>query len=444
MSSRIRLRLVSRTFVLFAAGARGAIFALPAAGVRADAGADDVEDRTPKRTMKPNPSILPALFLAVLAASGCGAAAAGGAPAGPERAAFVTRLGNDTIAVERLQFAGDELRAEVLLRVPRTTLHVYRLQMDGRGNAVRLETTAYDPAAGVGSAPLSRQVTHFGADRLVLETSSGATSDTVVVEDGPAVLPFIDMVHWPFELVLRRAYAAGVDSVAAPLLTGRRTQPFVVRRVGAAEYTITHPFRGTTRTRVGDAGRLVALDAAGTTRALTVARVDEVDLPSLAQRYAALDAEGRSFGSLSGRGEAAGSIDGARLTLDYGRPARRGREIFGALVPWDRVWRTGADRATHLTTDRDLVVGGTPVPAGSYTLFTIPRAGEWTLIVNRRTDITGTAHDPAHDLARIPMRTRTLPEVVEDFTIVVDGEGRALRLRWDTTEAYVPIEVPAR
>jgi hypothetical protein len=112
-------------------------------------------------------------------------------------------------------------------------------------------------------------------------------------------------------------------------------------------------------------------------------------------------------------------------------------------VPYGQVWRTGANRATHFTTDRDLVIGGTAVPAGSYTLFSIPAAQGWTLIVNRRTEINGTSYDAAHDLARIPMQTRVLSAPVEDFTIRVDpeGSGGLLRLQWDRTEAFVPIAV---
>ena len=147
------------------------------------------------------------------------------------------------------------------------------------------------------------------------------------------------------------------------------------------------------------------------------------------------------MGELSGRGEASGTIGRAHISVDYGVPKKRGRDIFGALVPYGEVWRTGANRATHLVTDRDLVIGGTPVPAGTYTLFTVPGPERWTLIVNRRTDIGGTSHDPAHDLARIPMEVRRLPDVVEDFTVVVDPAG-FLRLRWDRTEAAV--EVTAR
>lgn len=365
------------------------------------------------------------------------------AQASPERAALVTLLGNDTVAVERFTRQGNELHAEVLVRVPRTSLRVYRMRLAADGRPQTMETTTHDPAAGPDSPALSREILHFGADSLRIETVSGETPGVVAMEGGRDVLPFIDMVHWPFELMLERAHAAREDSLSIPLLAGRRTLPFAVRRVAGGEYTVTHPMRGTMRTRVDEQGRLQQVDAAGTTRAVQVTRVADVDLPSLARDFAARDARGQPFGALSGRGETAASIAGANLSVDYGRPAKRGREIFGALVPWDRIWRTGADRATHFSTDRDLVIGGTPVPAGTYTLFTIPGSDMWTLIVNRRTDITGTAHDPAHDLARIPMRSRTLPEVVEDFTIRIEpqGSGAVLRLQWDRTEAYVPIAV---
>lgn len=389
-------------------------------------------------------TILLALLLAACA-PGTVAPPAGSTPAGGQRHAFVTLLGNDTVAVERVNTDGREIRAEVLVRSPRTTLHVYRMSLDAEGRPAMLETTAHDPAAGPDSPPLSRETLRFGADSLQIESIGGDRPGSATVAGGRDVLPFIDMVHWPFELMLRRAHATQPDSLAIPLLTGRRTQSFVVRRVGATDYTVTHPFRGTMTVQVDEQGRLVELDASRTTRALRVTRVSDVDLAALARDFAARDAAGRPLGELSGRGETEATIAGANIVVDYGRPAKRGREIFGALVPWNQVWRTGANRATHFTTDRDLVIGGTPVPAGSYTLFSIPGAEGWTLIVNRRTDITGTAYEQAHDLARIPMQTRTLPEVVEEFTIRVDPQppGGVLRLQWDRTEVYVPIEVPA-
>ena len=362
---------------------------------------------------------------------------------GTERAALVTRLGKDTLAVERFTRTADEVRAEVVLRVPKTTLKVYRMHLGKDGAPVRLETTEHDPAAGPASAPLSREVVHFGADTIRIERRG---EETVAIAAGGRVLPFIDMVHWPFELMLTRAHASSGDSLVVPLLTGRRTQPFVVSRAGPGQMTVRHPFRGTMEVQVDPKGRLQQLDASQTTRKLLVTRVSEVPLDSLAREYAARDARGAGVGELSGRGEVQARVAGAEIGVDYGRPVKRGRDIFGALVPWDKVWRTGANQATHLTADRDLVIGGQAVPAGTYSVFTIPRQEGWTLILNRKTGINGTAHDPEHDLARIPMQVRTLPEPVEVFTVEVDEEGKGgvLRLQWDQTEAFVPFTVRPR
>src|SRR5512145_2598141 len=76
-------------------------------------------------------------------------------------------------------------------------------------------------------------------------------------------------------------------------------------------------------------------------------------------------------------------IGGKKVTIEYGRPSKKGREIFGKLVPYDQVWRAGADEATTITTEGDLMIGSLHVPAGTYALFTIPTQSEWTLIVNK-------------------------------------------------------------
>lgn len=131
------------------------------------------------------------------------------------------------------------------------------------------------------------------------------------------------------------------------------------------------------------------------------------------------------------------SREALALTIDYGQPHARGRAIAGGLVPWDRVWRTGANAATTLTTDVDLVIGGTRVPKGTYTLYTLPARAGWKLIINRQTGQWGTEYDQSKDLARVDLRARTLREPVESFSIslVPGGAGRGtLRMAWGTTE----------
>ena len=137
---------------------------------------------------------------------------------------------------------------------------------------------------------------------------------------------------------------------------------------------------------------------------------------------------------------------GRRIYVDYGRPSMRGRRIMGGLVPYGRVWRTGANAATTLVTDVDLELGGTEVRRGTYTLYTIPTPAGWTLIVNRQTGQWGTQYESARDLARIPMQVAPLREPVEQFTIALErtrGGAGTLALSWERTRATVPFRVLA-
>jgi len=128
-----------------------------------------------------------------------------------------------------------------------------------------------------------------------------------------------------------------------------------------------------------------------------------------------------------------------RIAIDYGQPHARGREVVGQVVPLDAVWRTGANEATTLTTDVDLVIGGARVPKGSYTLFTLPSARGWKLIINKQTGQWGTEYHAEQDLARVDLRARTLREPLDSFTIWLvpaggDGAQGTLRLAWGTQE----------
>lgn len=134
--------------------------------------------------------------------------------------------------------------------------------------------------------------------------------------------------------------------------------------------------------------------------------------------------------------------DGKTITVDYSSPRMKGRKIYGGLVPFGEVWRAGANEATTFVTTANLTVGGTAVPAGSYTLFAIPTADKWTLIISKKTGEWGTDYPgPGEDLARIEMKVSKLPAPVENFTIAFDKEGGgcAMRLDWETTRASVAI-----
>ena len=144
--------------------------------------------------------------------------------------------------------------------------------------------------------------------------------------------------------------------------------------------------------------------------------------------------------SASPRDTARGTVGSASLLIDYGRPSRRGREIFGSLVPFDQVWRTGANAATTFVVGAPVQLAGQPLPAGSYTLYSLPSRNGWTLIVNGQTGQWGTEYSEGRDVLRIPMSvSRTEP--VDTFRISVEGgsaEGR-LVFAWDTLQGTVPV-----
>jgi len=138
------------------------------------------------------------------------------------------------------------------------------------------------------------------------------------------------------------------------------------------------------------------------------------------------------------------TIDGARISITYGRPSVKGRTVFGGIEPYGKVWRAGADEATTLVTDRALVFGELTVPPGEYTLFAwIDDKGPWQLIVSKATGQWGTAYKAGEDLGRAAMTTESLPEVVEQLTYSIDdtAEGGVLRLEWEKTRASIAFRV---
>jgi hypothetical protein len=137
---------------------------------------------------------------------------------------------------------------------------------------------------------------------------------------------------------------------------------------------------------------------------------------------------------------------GKTITTDYSSPRMRGRKIYGDLVPWGKVWRAGANEATTFVTTADVIVGGKTVPAGNYTIFVVPTAEKWTLIVQKTTGEWGIPYPPtkpvdAGELLRTDMAVSSLPSPLENFTIAYDqtSGGCTLHMDWETTRASVDI-----
>jgi hypothetical protein len=147
---------------------------------------------------------------------------------------------------------------------------------------------------------------------------------------------------------------------------------------------------------------------------------------------------------LSVRDTARATIGSATFVVDYGRPLLRGRTLLGNVISYDRVWRTGANAATQFTTSAPITLAGMAVPAGTYTLWTVPQVNRVDLIVNRQIGQWGTEYGPAHDLGSAPMKSESVKPPVEKFTISIepkDARHGTLVMTWGTFRWTAPIVV---
>lgn len=149
-----------------------------------------------------------------------------------------------------------------------------------------------------------------------------------------------------------------------------------------------------------------------------------------------------AFQKPSPPGTAEVTLKGKKITIEYSRPSLRGRHVGQELAPYGKIWRTGANEATSLVTETDLTIGGANVPAGKYTIYSLPSEGTWKLIINKQTGQWGTNYDEGQDLARVDMQKSQLPQPVEQFTISFDKKSdnsANLVLEWENLHLSVPV-----
>ena len=367
-------------------------------------------------------------LLVLLLVSSAGPAAA--------QATFVSRLGNDTVAVERFTRRGDLVRGVSVLRSPRTTLRRYELRLNPDGSPATLRIDASMPG---GATPDETTEYTWRADSVYGTFRRDTVRRHWAVAAGGRPLPYFENLYGTWDAALRTARTRGSLTMVAlrPVL----------------RYSVQHPRDGTLElhlaghdpeydpvvARLDPSGGLSVLDLTRTTTRYLVTRVPPLDVEALAADFARRERAGAGLGALSPRDTVRVAIGRAHVLLDYSRPSVRGRTVFGGLLaPFGQVWRTGADASTQLVTDRELDIGGVAVPAGTYSLFSIPAPAGWTLIVNRQHGQWGTEYHPERDVGRIPLYLRhTAP--VERFTMSLGGG--TLRMAWADREGSVPIRV---
>ncbi len=393
-------------------------------------------------------ALLPLLFLACSSTS----------PA--ERYGFVTVLGKDTVSVERIERSPSRLVADGVDRWPyvRQRHTTFDLAADGRIRRMVMDVRTPN---GRSPSERGRRVTaDFAKDRVTISVrDSAGVRDTAFKTGGAITVPHVSMMYSVIEMeiatALRSAAAAGLgpgDSVlfrqfypdrdVGPSFTLHRGWVHL-RPEGKVE--LRHDWlSGTGDATVDSSGRMLSYSGMRSTYKVAVERTTTPpDIDSTAARFAAAEQRTGQV-QLSVRDTTRASIGNATFLVDYSRPLARGRTLLGEVISYDRVWRTGANAATQFTTSAPITLAGLSVPAGTYTLWTVPRVGRVDLIVNKQTGQWGTEYGRAHDLGVARMTSDSVSAPTEQFTISIQATGDrrgTLAMAWGNFRWTAPIVV---
>jgi hypothetical protein len=372
----------------------------------------------------------------------------------------VTTLGNDTVAVERVERSPTRLVTDGVDRWPCVRRRHTEFDLAPDGTIRHMVMDVRTPNGRTPRERGRRITADFSKDRVKISVrDSSGVRDTSFATGGAITVPHVSMMYSVIELeiaaALRRAATTGIEPGDSVLFRqfypDRDVGPsfvlhrgFVIPRA-AGKVELRHNWlSGTGDVTVDSTGRMLTYSGMRSTYKVAVARTTgPPDIDSIADRLAA--AERRTgLQQLSVRDTTRASLGAATLAVDYGRPLARGRTLLGNVIGYDRVWRTGANAATQFTTSAPIALAGLSLPAGTYTLWTVPHLRGVDLIVNRQTGQWGTEYRRAQDLGTAPMTSDSVDPPVEKFTISIeprDARRGTLTMAWGTFRWTAPIEV---
>jgi hypothetical protein len=361
------------------------------------------------------------------------------ASADAQQGVMVYRLGRDTVAVEQFNRTAQRFAGEMVSRGPASVVRFqYEIVLgaDGRPVSAVMRRRQAD-GTPLANNPSETRLT-FAADSVRREIVWPDSTQRRSFGAAKAWVAFPVYAYAPLELLaLAKQKGIAIDSMPAfaiagnPAFTGLAMVGGDTLRLRGSPYPMM--------VRFDRDGRLLSVDGSMTTQKIVGTRVaGPVD-------FAGITARMRPTGVLSARGTATLTFGQSPIFIDYGRPQVRERTVWGGtLVPFDSVWRAGANAATHLATTLPLTFGTTAVSPGLYTLWIQhTRAGTF-LILNKGVGQWGTSYDPAQDLGRVQMQLAAGPEFVEEYTItirVLPQNRGAIDFAWGPSVATATFDI---
>ena len=359
---------------------------------------------------------------------------------------FVATLGDDTTSVERITRRGDRIEGDAVGRSPAVVRRRWEMTLAPDGTMRRWTMDTHIPNAPAGEGDLHHEIERSGGTIRMVRRTGSDSMDRTVREPSQRTVPWNAFLYASTELLLQGARglpdSARIGQYFFEGWEEGRLGYANLRQLGDRRVSIASTgLSGSGVAQLDDQGRMLSYSGEGTTYRQEVHRVSEVpDLDALLERFAAAERTTGMPRALSVRDTARGTIGRATIDVDYSRPLQRGRTLLGGLIPYDRVWRTGANAATQLSTTAPIQLAGVALDSGAYTLWTLPTESGVQLVINRETGQWGTGYKAANDIARVAMEVDTLEVPVERFTIGIDTAASRLTMEWGTLRWSASVE----
>lgn len=345
-------------------------------------------------------------------------------------------LGNDTTMAGSYSLNKNDFDITVVARPP-VSVTKLKGSLNQKGEIISAEGYSYKPVPGKDSQLLVTYKLFLRNDSTIIEQKRGNDVTTQrfagagLTANGIGVAFRYVLPFWPHYAPKKVG-----DSLVSAHLTLGTNKRLTVTRTAKDKLYAGSTVMGMVTLYLDKKGRLSYIDGIGSSWNVTGKVTGPIDLVQLANRYALQEQNNAGLGVINKPDSISSNINGTNIKIVYSRPQVRNRTIFGSVVPWNRWWRTGANAATRITIDKPLIFDGKELPAGSYSIVTIPAQNGWTLIFNSRANVWGTEYDAAYDVLRIPMQT-TAAEFTEIMTISIEpnADGGKLNVIWENVKA---------
>jgi hypothetical protein len=354
---------------------------------------------------------------------------------------FVATLGVDTVIVETYNIAHNHLYGKAFLRYPEDQIGVFNFHFYPEGNIKHYSIAFMDPDSNFISKGIAGAMCE--ADSCTWYSAWPGTEAEYERKHPAKHLDFIggwtptlSLIEWNCMRLLK----SGQTMLPMILLNDYIGVRDIALYKGKSDTILFGgPFLEYTKITTTPDGRIKTYDGTGTPWNYIVTPHEHLDVDVIAKRLS----KSPKIGVPSPEVKVDFVIQEDTIKLSYGRPAKRGRKIFGGVVPYDSLWRTGAGDPTKIDLPYSVRFGKTLIPKGRYSLYTVPRVNEWLLIFNTDLKQWPTDPDRSAEFAKVPMKVRAPKEATERFTINIEPakKGGILTLTWDDTEAHSSFEV---